>query len=222
MALVPLEGGSKRTPFDVLDDAKRMDPYRVLGVPFLSSKEEVRQAYVRLCRKEHPDLHGGQESMEWVMGEWAYRVLMDPQDRAEYDTARVVRNALSLTEGVFAFGFAAATRFGSFLVDALHNLERASQDFMEGARKLDRSVSGADSRLPVQSATSAASTPATGKSAPAEEKVSLMDDINSLRDDITKLREDIRLLSEDTSNARRLADLEEERLAMASAPQSAS
>merc|ERR1711972_578368 len=55
--------------------------------------------------------------MEWQMTRWAYQTLMDPEERARYDSARITRNALSATEGVVAFGFAVAKSFGSFLAD---------------------------------------------------------------------------------------------------------
>lgn len=132
VALV-LGSGLPRTPLDVLDDARRMDPYQVLGLSFLASKDKVRRAYLRLCRQEHPDLNDGWESMEWMMGEWAYRVLIDPQERAAYDTARVVRNALSFTEGVFAFGFFVAVQLGSLIGDAWQIAERSVEKAVLGS-----------------------------------------------------------------------------------------
>lgn len=138
--------GSHRMPWDVLDDAEKMDPYQVLRVPFLSNRERIRKAYVGLCRKEHPDLHGGQESMEWLMGEWAYRVLTDPQDKAAYDTARVLRNALSVTEGIVAFSFAALTNFGSFMADTWNVVDRGMQALQSSSRQIERKDDGASDR----------------------------------------------------------------------------
>ncbi|CAE8693077.1 unnamed protein product [Polarella glacialis] len=132
-AMVPYSFAQRRTPLHMLDDASKMDPYAVLRIPFLSERRRIREAYTRLCKKEHPDLHKGCKSMEWLMGEWAYRVLTDPQSRASYDTSRVLRNALSLTEGIFAFGFAAAQELGAFASDASEVLCRAADTMFAGA-----------------------------------------------------------------------------------------
>ncbi|CAJ1443243.1 unnamed protein product [Effrenium voratum] len=73
------------------DDASRLDPYAVLGIPFLSGRRAIRQvraidchslslrtlrkAYANCCREHHPDLNGGRESLEWMMIQRAYRIL---------------------------------------------------------------------------------------------------------------------------------------------------
>ncbi|CAE7429784.1 dnaJ2 [Symbiodinium sp. CCMP2456] len=106
-----------RTPLDFLDDAARLDPYQVLNIPFLSGRRSIRQAYARLCKQHHPDLNGGQESLDWMMIRRAYRILTDPEERIAYDSARITRNALSATEGVVAFSVAAAQQLGSVVSD---------------------------------------------------------------------------------------------------------
>lgn len=118
-----------RTPLDLLDDAGRRDPYQVLRIPFLSGKMRIRQAYADICRSEHPDKNGGQESLEWQMARWAYQTLMDPQERARYDSSRITRNALSLTEGIFAFGFAVAKSFGTFVTDVAEVASKEVSNF---------------------------------------------------------------------------------------------
>ncbi|CAJ1443242.1 unnamed protein product [Effrenium voratum] len=65
----------QRTPLEFLDDASRLDPYAVLGIPFLSGRRAIRQAYANCCREHHPDLNGGRESLEWMMIQRAYRIL---------------------------------------------------------------------------------------------------------------------------------------------------
>jgi len=136
-ALIPLRNSSSlRTPMSMLDDASRMDPYKVLGIPFLSGRTKIRRAYAGLCKIEHPDKNGGRISLEWQMGEWAYRMLNDPQARATYDTARVVRNGLSLTEGIFKFGFSVLTNFASFVDDATKVISK------EVTKSFDRIVEG--------------------------------------------------------------------------------
>src|SRR2546426_6881895 len=63
------------------------DYYKVLGVKRTASKSEVKSAYRKLARLRHPDVNGGSESAarDFALLSRAYRVLMDPQERAYYD-----------------------------------------------------------------------------------------------------------------------------------------
>lgn len=63
------------------------DYYKILGIKRTASKSEVKSAYRKLARQRHPDLNGGSESAarEFALLSRAYRVLMDPQERAYYD-----------------------------------------------------------------------------------------------------------------------------------------
>jgi hypothetical protein len=45
-------------------------PHDILGVPFGSSKSEVRAAWVRLCRTHHPDRGGDIETMKRINNAW--------------------------------------------------------------------------------------------------------------------------------------------------------
>ncbi|CAJ1339929.1 unnamed protein product [Effrenium voratum] len=117
----------QRTPLEFLDDASRLDPYAVLGIPFLSGRRAIRQAYANCCREHHPDLNGGRESLEWMMIQRAYRILTDPEERVYYDSARIARNALSVTEGVAAFAWAAAQQMGAVVSDAAEAAQAAAQ-----------------------------------------------------------------------------------------------
>lgn len=100
MSAFPLARRLPATPFDFLDDANQLDPYKVLGVQFLSAKEKIREAYIARCKLHHPDLHGGRETMEWMLTQRANRMLTDSTERVSYDSARVTRNAFSATEVV--------------------------------------------------------------------------------------------------------------------------
>ena len=63
--------------------------YRMLGVPAGASQEEIAQAYRKLARQFHPDLHPpeqkrrAEEQMKQLNE--AYAVLSDPRARASYD-----------------------------------------------------------------------------------------------------------------------------------------
>jgi len=63
------------------------DHYEVLGVGRDSSVEEVKKAYRRLAREEHPDANPGDPGAEARFKEAtaAYEALSDPERRARYD-----------------------------------------------------------------------------------------------------------------------------------------
>lgn len=113
MSAFPLARRLPATPFDFLDDANQLDPYKVLGVQFLSAKEKIREAYIARCKLHHPDLHGGRETM-----------------------ARVTRNAFSATEGVVKFGLVAAQQLGSVVADATEAVGIAAVRFFTAAQLL--------------------------------------------------------------------------------------
>jgi curved DNA-binding protein CbpA len=63
------------------------DYYKVLGVKRRATAREIKTAYRRLARKQHPDVNGGSESAarEFALLSVAYRTLSDPHERATYD-----------------------------------------------------------------------------------------------------------------------------------------
>lgn len=65
----------------------KRDYYAVLGVPRAASDKDIRAAYRKLARKNHPDLNGGDKSAEARFKEIqeAYEVLSDPEKRKKYD-----------------------------------------------------------------------------------------------------------------------------------------
>ena len=60
-----------------------MTHYDTLGVSKNASTEEIKKAYRRLASKHHPDKGGDKHKFQEI--EEAYRVLSNPQTRAEYD-----------------------------------------------------------------------------------------------------------------------------------------
>jgi hypothetical protein len=66
---------------------KVTDYYKILGVKRTASRSEVRSAYRKLARVRHPDVNGGSETAarEFDLLSKAYRVLINPQERAYYD-----------------------------------------------------------------------------------------------------------------------------------------
>jgi curved DNA-binding protein CbpA len=68
------------------------DYYTLLGVPANATADAVRAAFHALARKYHPDRWAAEPEPEreraaaiYRRGAEAYRVLMDPKDRARYD-----------------------------------------------------------------------------------------------------------------------------------------
>jgi hypothetical protein len=65
------------------------DPYQVLGVDPSASTADIRRAYLRLARVNHPDAAGGDVArMAEINAAW--QLLGDPQRRAAYDGPAVV------------------------------------------------------------------------------------------------------------------------------------
>jgi hypothetical protein len=68
------------------------DPYHVLGVDPSASTADIRRAYVRLARVNHPDAAGGDVArMAEINAAW--QLLGDPQRRASFDGPAVVTSA---------------------------------------------------------------------------------------------------------------------------------
>lgn len=67
--------------------------YKVLGIKPSASRSEVKSAYRKLARLRHPDVNGGSEkaAQEFALLSRAYRVLIDPQERAYYDQQLTAR-----------------------------------------------------------------------------------------------------------------------------------
>src|SRR5262249_40489479 len=67
-----------------------LDYYKVLGVKSTASVKEIKTAYKRLARLQHPDLNGGkpEAAQAFVQISRARDILIDPQRRAAYDAQR--------------------------------------------------------------------------------------------------------------------------------------
>lgn len=63
------------------------DFYRVLGVDYRASQDEIENVYHELARRLHPDITGDDPelTMRYMAVNEAYRILSKPEERAEYD-----------------------------------------------------------------------------------------------------------------------------------------
>jgi curved DNA-binding protein CbpA len=71
-----------------------LDPYTTLGVPRGASARQVQQAYRRLARRYHPDLHPDAEATERMQRlNQAWEILSSPTRRASYDAESALRGS---------------------------------------------------------------------------------------------------------------------------------
>ena len=66
-----------------MQERRRMDLYRILGVPPLASGETIRQRWLEVAKQHHPDVGG--DGARFRHAKQAYEVLRDPARRAEHE-----------------------------------------------------------------------------------------------------------------------------------------
>lgn len=74
-----------------------MDPYKILGLDSSASAEEVKRAYRKKARENHPDLNPGDEQAAKRMNEVneAYDRIMNPDKYAAEDARRAAADRAS-------------------------------------------------------------------------------------------------------------------------------
>ena len=94
--------------------ADKRDYYEVLGVSKDASQDDIKKAFRKLTKENHPDLHPGDKACEerFKEGNEAYEVLSDPDKRKKYDQFGFA--AFDPNAGAGAGGFGGFEGFGGF------------------------------------------------------------------------------------------------------------
>jgi DnaJ-like protein len=66
-----------------IEERRRTDLYRILGVPGLASGDMIRQRWIEVAKRHHPDVGG--DGAAFRRAKEAYEVLRDPMRRADYE-----------------------------------------------------------------------------------------------------------------------------------------
>ncbi|XP_067929781.1 chaperone protein DnaJ-like isoform X1 [Watersipora subatra] len=90
---LPLCESGSVSCFHTSVSSTQKDYYKILGVTKDASSKEIREAYVELVKKTHPDRPGTSHSFapgeDFIGIQEAYEVLNDPKRRSEYDLVHV-------------------------------------------------------------------------------------------------------------------------------------
>ncbi len=66
-----------------IEERRRTDLYRILGVPALAPADAIRDRFLNLAKRHHPDVGG--DGALFRRAKEAYEILRDPGRRAEYE-----------------------------------------------------------------------------------------------------------------------------------------
>ena len=73
------------------------DPYKALGVAKTASQDEIKKAYRKIAKTDHPDLNPDPAAGErFKAASVAYDLLKDPGQRARFDAGEITEAQLAL------------------------------------------------------------------------------------------------------------------------------
>lgn len=121
------------------------DYYQILGIKRDASKKEIRQAYRRLARKNHPDVNPGDKRAEEGFKEInnAYEILSDPEKRIKYDrSGKGWEHAVRLEEATRKTGFSGNRTDPGGIFDGRGGFESILEGLFGGTRRQDGPTRG--------------------------------------------------------------------------------
>ena len=82
------QGGGRRV---ILPDMAAEDPYQTLGVSRTATPDEIRKAFRKIAKANHPDLRPGDAAAEarFKAANAAHELLSDPEKRARFDRGEI-------------------------------------------------------------------------------------------------------------------------------------
>jgi curved DNA-binding protein CbpA len=114
----------------IYDSKKFIDLYEILEIDIDSSPEEIKSAYLKLCKVHHPDRGGESDKFEEVTR--AYEILYDKKNRKEYDLYYLNKNSDEFTSDSF---LRLKNEFNTFIAENSEDIKNKTIKFDEFLEK---------------------------------------------------------------------------------------